>query len=43
MKRFTLLLALVLTTTTLIGCNTMKGIGEDISSLGGAISESSDK
>lgn len=42
MKKY-FLLSLCLITLTLIGCNTIEGIGEDLSNLGGAISDSSER
>jgi len=43
MKRLSVLLLIVFASSTLMGCNTIKGIGEDLSGIGNAISNTSDK
>jgi len=43
MKKLILVLIGTVFTITLIGCNTIKGIGKDLSSLGGGISNASEK
>ena len=43
MKKFALLLITLCFTSTLLGCNTIKGVGEDLSSLGKGISGGSEK
>ncbi|MFT5387038.1 MAG: entericidin B [Lysobacterales bacterium] len=42
MKKLTLLIVTLLATSSLIGCNTVNGIGEDLGAVGGAISNTAD-
>ena len=43
MKKMILLLLLALVATTIIGCSTIKGMGEDISTLGDWLTRGSEK
>ena len=43
MKKLILIMVCLLLATALIGCGMIKGIGEDIASIGGWVSTGSDK
>lgn len=43
MKKVFILFTMVVFSAALMGCNTVKGIGEDLKSLGSGITKASDK
>lgn len=42
MKKYVAIVLVTLFSTTLVGCSTIKGIGEDVSAVGGWIKKGSD-
>ena len=43
MKNYILLLTLIMISSTMVGCSTIKGIGKDISAIGRGLSSASER